>query len=351
MRGSRPSRQEALQVLDLQLPPRFLCGMIERTPAMPVTAINLHDQAPAGHASPSQAKTSGQIHWNTSRPDVDLFSGHYALTGPDAKQAFWERTGFSAVIHTLVAVAIVSFIRYAPAGAMLSQPMHTILNPDIVWLNQPGPGGGGGGGGNRMQGPIRKAEAPGKDKITVPVTKAPPPPSMPEVKPSDVPPPPAFDIPAKSMADGSLQVLGSLDGVRGSLSQGPGSGGGAGTGTGTGIGPGTGSGLGPGYGGGTGGGVYRPGAGIENPVLLKEVKPMYTAEGMRAKIQGTVVLECVINADGTVGSVSVLKSLDPVFGLDQEAIKAAKQWRFIPAKKQGVPVAMLATLELTFTLR
>jgi periplasmic protein TonB len=318
---------------------------------MPVTAINLHDEAPAGQTSPRRPETSDQVRWNANRPEVDLFTGRYALTGPDSKQAFWERTGFSAVVHTIGVLALFAFLRYAPAGSMLSQPMEQIPLHDIVWLNQPGPGGGGGGGGNRMQTPIRKAEAPGKDRITVPVTKAAPPPVMPQVKPSDVPPPPAFDIPAKAMADGSLQVLGALDGVRGSLSQGPGSGGGAGTGTGTGIGPGTGSGLGPGYGGGTGGGVYRPGSGIDNPVLLKEVKPQYTAEGMRAKIQGTVILECIIQADGTVGQVTVTKSLDPVFGLDQEAVKAAKQWRFMPAKKQGVPVAMLVSLELTFTLR
>ena len=60
------------------------------------------------------------------------------------------------------------------------------------------------------------------------------------------------------------------------------------TGTGTGVGPGTGSGLGPGWGGGTGGGAYRPGSGIDLPELVFEKKPNYTADAMRAKIQGTV---------------------------------------------------------------
>ena len=44
---------------------------------------------------------------------------------------------------------------------------------NIIWLSQPGPGGGGGGGGNKMKEPPRKAELPGKDKITVPVAKPP----------------------------------------------------------------------------------------------------------------------------------------------------------------------------------
>ncbi len=128
-------------------------------------------------------------------------------------------------------------------------------------------------------------------------------------------------------------------------------GGGAGTGTGTGIGPGEGSGLGPGWGGGTGGGAYRSGNGVELPRVIREVKPQYTADAIRAKIQGTVWLECIVLPDGTVGSVQMVKSLDPVFGLDQEAVKAAKQWRFVPGTRLGQPVPVIVTIELTFTLR
>ena len=69
-------------------------------------------------------------------------------------------------------------------------------------------------------------------------------------------------------------------------------------------------------------GVYRPGSGVINPRILREVKPQYTADAMRAKVQGTVLLECVVLADGTVGRVDVVKSLDPTFGLDAEAVKA-----------------------------
>ena len=81
------------------------------------------------------------------------------------------------------------------------------------------------------------------------------------------------------------------------LSQGSGTGGGSGTGTGTGIGPGTGSGLGPGSGGGTGGGVYQPGNGVSLPQLVREVKPAYTSDAMRAKIQGTVLLRCIVRPE------------------------------------------------------
>jgi hypothetical protein len=47
----------------------------------------------------------------------------------------------------------------------------------------------------------------------------------------------------------------------------------------------------------------------------------------------------------------VLRSLDPVFGLDQEAVKAAGQWRFAPGTRFGEPVPVLITIELQFTLR
>jgi periplasmic protein TonB len=85
--------------------------------------------------------------------------------------------------------------------------------------------------------------------------------------------------------------------------------------------------------------------------LLREVKPNYTATAMRAKVQGVVLLECVVLPDGSVGEVAVLKSLDKEFGLDNEAIKAAKEWRFVPGRRLGEPVAVYVTLELAFTLR
>jgi len=134
-------------------------------------------------------------------------------------------------------------------------------------------------------------------------------------------------------------------------SQGKGDEGGGGSGRGTGVGPGEGSGVGPGRGGGIGGGEYRPGNGVTIPQLVREVKPSYTADAMRAKVQGTVWLECVVMPDGSVGRVQVIRSLDSTFGLDQEAIKAAKQWRFRPGMRMGEPVPVLITIELAFTLR
>ncbi len=223
------------------------------------------------------------------------------------------------------------------------------LNDQIVWLDVPGPGGGGGGGGNQSPEPVKQVELKGKEKITVPVDK---PPAL--EQPKDKPPEDPIQnltIPAQTLASADLAQAGALEGVPSSDSLGLGRGGGAGTGQGTGIGSGRGSGLGDGWGGGTGGGAYKPGNGVETPRLIREVKPQYTAQAMRAKIQGEVVLECIVMPDGSVGNVRVLRSLDAAFGLDQEAIKAARQWRFQPGTRQGQPVPVLVTIAIAFTLR
>jgi TonB family protein len=257
----------------------------------------------------------------------------------------------SLVWHIAFAVFVIILVRYSSATSTATAVLPEQPNANIVWLNVPGPGGGGGGGGNKMKEPPRKAELPGKDKITVPVEK---PPSM-EMKQAKKEPDPVeqLNIPAKMTAAAAESLPGAIEAPPGppTISQGSGSGGGAGTGTGSGIGPGTGSGLGLGSGGGTGGGVYRPGNGVMLPRVLREVKPQYTSDAMRAKVQGTVLLECVVQKDGSVGDVQVIRSLDSAFGLDGEAIKAAKQWRFAPGTRMGEPVPVLITIELTFTLR
>jgi TonB family protein len=246
---------------------------------------------------------------------------------------------------------LVAVIRYGTHGTTTAAILPEQPNSQIIWLNQPGPGGGGGGGGNRMPDPPRRAELPGKDKITVPVIK--PPALEPQQVKTEPNPIDQLTIPAKSLAAATESLPGAIEVPPGPsiLSQGPGADGGAGAGRGTGVGPGTGSGLGPGSGGGTGGGPYRPGSGVTLPRVLREVKPQYTSDAMRAKVQGTVLLECVVRPDGSVSDVLVVRSLDMTFGLDQEAIKAVRQWRFVPGTRLGEPVPVIVTVELTFTLR
>jgi len=97
--------------------------------------------------------------------------------------------------------------------------------------------------------------------------------------------------------------------------------------------------------------TYRPGqGGVTAPMLLHETKPKYPAEAMRARIQGIVVLECVVMPDGGVGDVRVVRSLDSAYGLDDEAVKTLKQWRFQPGMKDGLAVPVLVTVEMSYAL-
>jgi TonB family protein len=90
-------------------------------------------------------------------------------------------------------------------------------------------------------------------------------------------------------------------------------------------------------------------AGWQAPTVMRDVKPRYSADAMRSKVQGTVTVEAVVRPDGTVGEVCVVKRLHSE--LDLEAVKAAKAWKFSPAAKDGTPVPVLIMIELVFTLR
>jgi protein TonB len=91
--------------------------------------------------------------------------------------------------------------------------------------------------------------------------------------------------------------------------------------------------------------------GVTAPGLVKDVKPVYTDEAKEAGIQGTVELEAVVLTDGTVGDITVTRSLDRKYGLDQQAVLALRQWLFSPGKKDGKTVPVAVTVEMTFTLR
>lgn len=90
---------------------------------------------------------------------------------------------------------------------------------------------------------------------------------------------------------------------------------------------------------------------MEWPRPIEQVKPQYTSDAMRAKLQGMVALEALVLADGSVGEVKVVRSLDPLFGLDRAAVAAVKQWKFTPGTQSGRAIPVLVMIELTFTLR
>jgi protein TonB len=257
-------------------------------------------------------------------------------TSETSWKSYLVRSSWSVLVH-VAGLALLIYVLTRPATiAGLSK---VIDQPDVVWLDKPGPGGGGGGGGNKMPEPPKKAEIV--------------PPKTPKVEPPKVEPPPKpvpqMNIPAVTSV---VELPGAATSVPdATVAQGTGTGGGGGTGTGTGVGPGTGSGYGEGIGGGTGGGYFREGNGVTSPVIVREVKPNYTSEAMRARIQGVVTMEAVVMPDGSVGDVHVVRSLDSQFGLDKEAVNTIKKWRFKPGMRLGQPVPVLVVVEMSFTLR
>jgi TonB family protein len=98
-------------------------------------------------------------------------------------------------------------------------------------------------------------------------------------------------------------------------------------------------------------GAVRPAPGITYPTVVDNVKPRYTSDAMRARIQGTVVMEGVVQPDGTMTDLRITRSLDPILGLDDEALKAARQYRFRAGTRDGTAIPVAITVEMSFTLR
>jgi protein TonB len=258
--------------------------------------------------------------------------------GADVRLLFRDQPTSSTRVLSGTAVHVVAIATLLLVAKLIPDTFYSAVLPHrlpekLVWLVQPGPGGG--GGGNRNPEPPPQAQAKGPDQITVPTITPP----DPQLQPANIEPPPErVAIPAQSMA-GATQVLPGAPLGTGSNpnSRGPGE-------NGVGTEKGSGGPVGP-------GGPYQVGNGVLPPRIRRQVDPQYSAEAMRAKIQGTVGLSVVVLPDGSVGDVKVIQSLDRSFGLDLKAIEAARQWRFFPGTRQGEPVPVLVNILLDFHLR
>jgi TonB family protein len=72
---------------------------------------------------------------------------------------------------------------------------------------------------------------------------------------------------------------------------------------------------------------------------------------MRARVQGSILVECVVQPEGACSNIRVKRSFTPAFGLDAQAVKAAADWRFRPGTFRGQPVPVIVTMEIAFSLR
>lgn len=122
-----------------------------------------------------------------------------------------------------------------------------------------------------------------------------------------------------------------------------------GNGSGFGLGNGNGNGYGDGSGGNIGGGLYHVGGGITAPVPIYDPDPEFSDEARRAKYQGIVLVGLIVDAQGNPQNVHIVRSLG--MGLDENAMKAVRTYKFKPAMKDGkTPVPVQITIEVNFRL-
>jgi len=241
-------------------------------------------------------------------------------------------TGLSIGVHLLIFSVLLFTAIQSPSETATPNVSVALLAPNFTRPGSPGRPGGSG-----MQAAAERTQTRDAAKRGLAPSEAPQ-----AVKPPDVSVP-AMIVDAPALLPGSAIDIDAI---------GRGLGPGAGSDRGSGV-AGAGAGAGPGRDGGFGGDGPGSGDGATSPQLIREVRPGYTVEAMRAKVQGRVELEVVVLPDGTVDpkQIRMIRSLDSTFGLDAQAIEAVKQWRFRPGRQNGRPVPVRVTVELTFTLR
>lgn len=226
-------------------------------------------------------------------------------------------------------------------------------------------GGGGGGGGREEKTPASK----GREAAQVPNPLIAPDTSITKISNPTI----AIQAATTNKNERKAEVSDLPYGLKtGSdlLSNGMGSGGGQGEGRGRGQGTGIGDGLGSGKGSGRGGGLgngegndrgdgsrdmFNNVSVVKKPVgptvgvqILSKPRANYTNEARQQQIQGTVILRVTFLANGTIGGITTVKGLGG--GLTEQAIIAARNIKFEPAKRGGVPYSVTKTIEYNFNI-
>jgi protein TonB len=94
--------------------------------------------------------------------------------------------------------------------------------------------------------------------------------------------------------------------------------------------------------------VVRVGGVVREPRKVKDVPPVYPRVALEARLQGMVILECVISPQGRVENVKVLRGVPT---LDEAAVAAVRQWAYTPTLVDGVPTSVVMTVTVNFMLR
>ncbi|HTB10798.1 MAG TPA: energy transducer TonB [Bryobacteraceae bacterium] len=255
-----------------------------------------------------------------TKPMTRMYSGNETMAGFT-----------SLLIHAGVVAMILLLGTLKPVQSMIKQSV-TLIAPSLKPYEAAKHGGGGGG----ARSPIEASK--GKLPKSAPRVFTPA-----RVDPTDSKLPMVPTI-IGEVPNINAQNYGDPLGKMGPPSNGTGFGGGIGSGNGNGVG----SGIGVGNGGHFGGGAYAIGAGVSAPSIIHKVEPEYSEEARKAKWQGTVTLSVIVDQTGHPRDIKVAQALG--LGLDQKAIEAVEKWLFKPGLKDGKPVAVYATIQVTFHL-
>ncbi len=93
-------------------------------------------------------------------------------------------------------------------------------------------------------------------------------------------------------------------------------------------------------------------SGITHPVLIEStrVEPGYPSMPRKARLPGNVLLQAVVQRDGTVGEIVVMSASPAKLGFEEAAVAAVREWRYEPATQRGRPVAVYISVKVTFSM-
>ncbi len=260
----------------------------------------------------------------------------------------------SALAHVVVVLALVSLpylngatdmkpkpqpIEITSWGEISYQPIHPRAARD-------GKSGGGGGGGERNPLKASRGRLP---RFSLDIQVAPPAAVLRNSNPRLAAEPTVVVPPEISFRNPDVQAYGDPASTATIPSSGPGKQGGIGSGCCGGVGPDEGLGVGPGKKFGIGGGEpYKLSVGMSPPVCIYCPQPEYSEEARKARYQAKVSLWAVVDTEGRVRDVRVVRKAG--MGLDEQAIATVQGWRFKPAERNARSVPVYMTIEIDFHL-
>jgi len=270
-------------------------------------------------------------------PPLELTSKPIPVPDPMAVQ----RSPLSIAVSVGFNVIILALVVFFGGRRIAEEVAKTELTPldvgsaDLITPKMKSVAGGGGGGGSNDIIPASKGKLPKLEPTPIA------PPQVPKIERPTLPMDAAIAIQKEiQLPTNPMPNIGVTSSPNVTLaSNGTGSSGGMGSGDHGGLGSGSGGGYGPGSGGNFGGGVESIGGDVSAPKCIYQPEAEFSEEARRAKYQGAVLVTLIVDKDGNAQDVRVLRPIG--YGLDEQAVKAVRLYKFKPANKVGKgPVAV-----------